>query len=116
MIEITLPIKTVNESNGQHGHWRVKSGRRKAQRAAVAQALRNRALPALPVVVMLTRISAGHLDQHDNLPGSMKSIADEIAEHYGLPDKDSRFVWMYAQEKCKPREFGVRIMIAKRAL
>lgn len=114
MIEITIPVKTVNESNGQHGHWRTKSNRRKSQRSAVAQALRNRALPPLPIVVTLTRISAGELDEHDNLRGSMKSIADEIAEHYALPDKDARFSWHYAQEKCKRGTYGVRITIAAR--
>ncbi len=95
MIEFTIPVKTVSESNGQHGHWRTKSSRRKAQRWAVSMALRNRALPSLPVVVTLTRISAGTLDEHDNLRGAMKSIVDEIAEHYGLPDKHPEFEWRY---------------------
>lgn len=113
-IEVTIPIKTVNESNGQHGHWRTKSSRRKTQRAAVGQMLRNRPLPPLPARVTLTRISAGQLDEHDNLRGALKSIADEIAEHYALPDKDDRFSWHYSQERCKPKQFGVRIRIETR--
>lgn len=111
MIEVTLPIKTVNESNGQHGHWSAKADRRKAQRKAVALSLRNRPLPPLPVRVTLTRISAGELDEHDNLRGAMKAIADEIAEQYALADKDKRFAWHYAQERCQPKQFGVRIRI-----
>ncbi len=75
-------------------------------------ALRNRPLPPLPVVVTLTRISAGELDEHDNLRGAMKSIADEIAKQYDIPDKDARFTWQYAQEKCKRGTYGVRITIA----
>lgn len=112
MIEFTIPVKTVNESNGQHGHWRTKSNRRKTQRNAVALSLRNRTLPPLPVVVTLTRISAGQLDEHDNLRGAMKAIADQIADHYALPDNDARFTWQYAQEKCKRGTYGVRITIA----
>ena len=106
-----MPIKTVNESNGQHGHWGAKSSRRKAQRAAVAILLRNKPLPPLPVRITLTRISAGQLDEHDNLRGALKSIADEVAEQYALPDKDARLAWHYAQELCKPKDFGVRIRI-----
>ena len=111
MIEVTLPIKTVNESNGQHGHWAAKSRRREKQREAVGRVLRTKRLPPLPVRVTLTRISAGQLDAHDNLRGALKSIADEVAELYGLPDKDARFVWEYAQERCPPKQFGVRIRI-----
>lgn len=110
----TLPIKTVNESNGSHGHWSVKSERRNSQRHAVGLFLRSFRPPALPVDVTLTRISAGSLDEHDNLRGSMKSIVDEIAKYYGLPDNDKRFTWNYAQEKCKRGQFGVRITITAR--
>lgn len=115
MIDITLPIRTVNESNGQHGHWSAKSKRRKSQRQAVAWALHGRTLPPLPVVVLLTRISAGRLDEHDNLRGAMKSIVDEIAEHYAVHDKDRRFEWRYAQQKGKRGEHAVRITIETRA-
>lgn len=111
MIDITLPIRTVNESNGQHGHWSAKSKRRKTQREAVAWAFQNRPLPPLPVVVTLTRISAGSLDEHDNLRGSMKSIVDEIAKLYALPDKDPRFEWRYDQAKAKRGQYGVRVCI-----
>lgn len=113
MIEFTIPVKTVNESNGQHGHWTVKSGRRKKQRAAAWHALTFNATPppALPARVTLTRISAGELDEHDNLRGALKTIADAVAEHYAIPDKDKRFTWEYAQEKCKRGQYGVRIRI-----
>jgi len=111
VIDIDLPIRTVNESNGQHGHWSAKSKRRKSQRQAIAWALHGKTLPPLPVVVLLTRISAGRLDEHDNLRGSMKSIVDEIAEHYGLPDKDPRFEWRYDQAKAKHGQYGVRVCI-----
>lgn len=111
MIEFEMAIKTVNESNGQHGHWRAKSSRRKAQRRAVRLGLFGCRLPLLPVVVTITRISAGTLDEHDNLRGALKSVVDEIAEHYGLPDKHPDFEWRYQQERCAPKRYGVRIRI-----
>lgn len=111
MIDITLPILTVNESNGQHGHWSGKSKRRKAQRHEVTWALHGETLPPLPVIVTLTRISAGQLDEHDNLRGAMKSIVDAVADRYGVPDKDPRFEWRYGQAKAKRGQYGVRVCI-----
>jgi hypothetical protein len=111
MIEFTLPIKTVNESNGSHGsHW-PKTNRRKAQREAVAWVLKGKALPRLPITVMCVRIGGTGLDAHDGLRGSFKSIVDEIAKTYGLADNDSRFDWKYDQEKAKRGVYGVRVTI-----
>lgn len=118
MIEFTLPIKTVNEANGSHGHWRVKAKRRKIQRA-IAFGMTSMILPSpspsfrdglFPCVVTLTRISAGELDD-DNLRVSLKSIRDGIADAYGLADNDKRFAWNYAQEKGPRGYYAVRIRI-----
>mgnify|MGYP003477256843 CR=1 FL=1 len=113
-MEFVLPIKTVNESNGSHGHWSVKSQRRASHRTAVWGAMSGKVLPGLPVVVTLTRIGAGELDPHDNLPGSFKAVADQIAEQYGIADKDKRLGWQYAQEKAKRGTYGVRVRIETR--
>lgn len=111
MIEFELPIRTVNESNGSHGHWRTKSARRSAHRTAVWAILHGKVLPKMPVTVTLTRISAGELDAHDNLRSSLKAVVDQIAEEYRLPDNDKRFDWQYAQEKAKRGVYGVRIRV-----
>lgn len=110
-IEFTLPVKTVNESNGSHGHWGKKAARRASHRTAVWAKMAGKVLPALPVVVTMTRISAGELDAHDNLRGSLKAVADQIADQYGIKDKDKRFDWQYAQEKAPRGVYGVRIRI-----
>ena len=114
MIEFTLPIKTVSESNGSHGNWWAKANRRLAQRKEVWAAMRGKSPPELPVTVTLTRISAGMLDAHDNLRGSLKTVVDEIADQYKLPDNDPQFDWRYAQEKAKRGVYGVRIRIETR--
>lgn len=111
MMEFTLPIKAVNESNGSHGHWRAKSARRQGHRTAVWAQMHGKVLPQFPVTVTVTRISAGELDAHDNLRGALKAVVDQIAEHYGVADKDKRFTWQYAQEKAKRGTYGVRIRI-----
>ncbi len=113
-MEFLLPIKTINESNGSHGHWRAKSARRAAQRTAVWAVMHGKPLPALPITVTLTRISAGELDAHDNLRGSLKAVVDQVAEHYHIPDNDKRFTWQYAQEKAKRGVYGVRVRIEER--
>lgn len=117
MIEITLPIKTVNEANGSHGHWRVKASRRKQQRT-MSFGMTSMRLPIpcnrdgiLPAVVTMSRMSAGTLDD-DNLRVSLKAIRDGIADAFGIADNDTRISWQYAQEKCKRGTYGVRITIA----
>lgn len=113
-MEFTLPIKTVNESNGSHGHWRAKSARRSAHRTAVWAIMHGKGLPKMPITVTLTRISAGELDAHDNLRSSLKAVIDQIAEEYRLPDNDKRFDWQYAQEKAPRGTHGVRVRIEER--
>lgn len=123
MIEFTIPIKTVNESNGQHGHWRTKAKRRKGQRrqayfettSNMTQIIYGQRFRTAPMhcVVLMTRLSAGTLDG-DNLCVSLKSIRDGVADAFGLPDNDPRFTWNYAQEKCKRGQYGVRITITSK--
>lgn len=112
MIEFTIPVKTVNEANGSHGHWCVKASRRKQQRKA-AHAIAYWLVPTanLSHVVTMSRMSAGTLDD-DNLRVSLKAIRDGIADAFGIADNDSRIEWRYAQEKCKRGTYGVRITIA----
>lgn len=115
MIEFTIPVKTVNEANGSHGHWRVKATRRKSQRrSAYARCMCAdgfRPIKPLQCVVTMSRQSAGILDD-DNLRVSLKAIRDGIADAFGIADNDTRIEWRYAQEKCKRGTYGVRITIA----
>jgi hypothetical protein len=110
MITITLPIKTVAGLNAREHHMarmrRVKNERCSAK-WGVWQASKN---VALPVVVTMTRLSSGELDD-DNLQGACKAIRDGIADAYGIDDRDRRIKWQYAQAKCKRGEFGVIVRI-----
>jgi hypothetical protein len=101
-----VPIKTAPGLNVRE-HYFARSRRVKKERDLGAWVT-----PAgfpLPCVVTLTRLSAGELDSHDNLSGSMKGIVDGIADKLGIKDNDGRVQWRYEQERCARGKFGVRI-------
>lgn len=101
-----LPVKTVSEANTR-GHWSARARRAKTQRLA-ARVLCPRA--PLPATVLLTRHSAGTLDD-DNLRGALKAVRDGIADAFGVPDNDPRLRFEYAQAKCARDAFGVHVLV-----
>lgn len=104
--ECVLPVRARNPSNGSHGSWRGERARKKRLRQQAALICPK--VP-LPCVVRLTRLSAGSLDEHDNLRTALKSVVDGCADRLGVKDNDPRVRWEYAQEKCKRGTYGVRI-------
>ncbi len=106
-VAVELPLKTVSELNGAHGHWAASAARRKKQRRTAMLAC-----PAttLPCVVRLVRLSAGTLDD-DNLRAALKSVRDGIADRLGVADNSPLVRWEYGQAKCKRGEYGVRVEI-----
>lgn len=108
MAEIEIPIKTVAGLNARE-FWAVRAARVKKERRAGK--LMGRALVAavgLPVVLTMTRLSAGTLDD-DNLLGACKGIRDGLADAYGVDDADPRIKFRYAQAKCPRGQYGVRV-------
>ena len=110
MIELLLPLKTVNELNGSHSHWRTVATRRKKIRRQSVWLMATAPKPPLPCVVKMTRLSAGILDD-DGLRAALKSVRDGIADSMDIADNDPRVQWAYDQAKCKRGEFGVKIEI-----
>ena len=106
---VTIPIALPSAANLRE-HWAAKHRRVKSQRDAVAWILGNRARPALPVVVMLTRVSARTLDD-DNLRGAFKAVRDQLATWLGVDDADPRVRWDYDQRKGPP-SVEVRVTLA----
>lgn len=104
---VIIPIKTVSGLNARE-HWRQRTRRVKAERTAVAWALRAAERPPIPCAVLLTRIAPSNgLDPDDNLPSSMKGVRDQIAEWLGVDDRKRQLVrYLYAQER---GPYGVRI-------
>lgn len=115
MIEVTLPIRTPNPSNGSQFSW-TKVRQRKQQRGTACimtkvQLNRQPQLFSYPIIVTLIRVSAGELDS-DGLQAALKSVRDGIADAFGEDDSErSRLRFVYQQEKCKRGAFGVKVRI-----
>lgn len=107
-VTVTIPIRTWNESN-MHDHWRNRKRRVLTQRLATRVAFNTTSLPPLPVVMKFTRLAPHSLDEGDGLPTAFKAVRDEIADLYGVDDRDKRYRWEYAQERSKT--YGVRVEI-----
>ncbi len=119
MIRVTLPLKTISESNSR-GHWAKKAARVASQRFVAATAVRpfvNRphkdgamALPIEPIAITLTRVAPRRLDD-DNLRGCLKAVRDGVADALEMDDGNERISWRYGQERGRPGEYAVRIIL-----
>lgn len=110
-MKLYIPVRTESEANARD-HWRIKAARTKAQREAACLAVRARRDEiTLPAIITICRVAPRDLDC-DNLRGAGKGVRDGIADALGLPnDRDTRVEWRYTQERGKPREYGVRVVI-----
>lgn len=111
-LEFFVPVRTHNDLNCRQG-WRIVWSRGKRQRTATATIAATQAtqeqLPEKPLVVLLTRVGRGLMDD-DNLQGALKHVRDGIADWLGVDDRHRHIVrYEYAQERGK--EYGVRVRI-----
>lgn len=118
MIHLSIPIRTSSWNNTR-GHWRTTEKRKNTEKQAVWWALypyadRRAHGIRLPVVVTITRLAPGLLDD-DNLPSATKYMRDEIARWYGVSDAPSSpITWVYHQRKTTVRDpvrYAVEITI-----
>jgi len=103
---VTIPIKTVNESN-QRDYWRKKAKRSQSQRWT-ANMIVSCALTRIPrgnLIILLTRIGPRKTDS-DSVPSALKAVRDGVADAIGRDDGDESIQWNYAQER---GEYGVRV-------
>ena len=97
-VVVELPgLRLVNPLNHRQG-WRAVSERGRREKAVVGAALRGHKPPALPVVVTITRVSPGRLDD-DGATASAKHVRDAVAEWLGCDDGDPRVTWAVVQAK-----------------
>lgn len=112
---MTLPIRTVSEANN-FDHWTIKAKRHKMQKGWIVMALAaNKKHVTLPCKITITRVASRMLDQHDNLPMSLKFCIDALCEELtgikqaGQADNDERIKIEFKQEKSSTH--GVKVLI-----
>ncbi len=92
---ITIPMRLPSLANCRM-HWRAMDRLKKGQKQAIAAAMYGKVLPALPVIITMTRTGPRRLDS-DNLASAFKYVRDSIASAYGMDDGSSRFTWVCEQ-------------------
>ncbi len=102
---LVLPMKLPSVAN-QRIFWATKARQVKAQRNAVALAMKSDRRGLLDAHAklargedlrcVLTRCSPRKLDD-DNLASAFKAIRDEVAKQLGVDDGGTRVTWVYKQ-------------------
>lgn len=115
---ITLPVRTVSESNAR-GHWSARAKRAREQRGATRlvcgaplakyrSGLRDGSVHH--VFVRLVRVAPRQLDD-DNLRAALKAIRDGVTDALGLAsDRDDRLTWTYYQRQ-QAKTYAVDITV-----
>ena len=110
VVVVELPgLRLVNPLNNRQG-WRAVSGRGRREKAAVGAALAGRLAPKPPLVVTITRVSPGRLDD-DGATASAKHVRDTVARWLAVDDGDARVRYVVTQAKGAA---GVRIDVRPR--
>lgn len=125
LISFEIPLSLPSVANMSE-HWMVKAKRVKAQRQAVAWAVKSTSLLTSraawlevlatlargeSLIVTLTRVAPRPIkDKHDNLRSAFKAIVDQVAAELGIDDSSDCIDWQYRQEK---GPVAVRIEIAR---
>ena len=117
---ITQASTKVRSANYWLGAWTAREKIIRGRQAAAERrntqlfvlAMLNRAKPNLPLKITMTRIAPRRFDA-DNLgpQGAFKHVQDGIADALKVDDGDKRIEWVCAQERGRPKEYGVRIEI-----
>jgi hypothetical protein len=93
---IAVPLRTTG-SNARET-WKMRHGRVKRERRAVAWLLKCSPRPSIPCTVLLTRSAPSAGLDDDNLTHALKGVRDEVAEWLGVNDRNSKQVrYMYSQ-------------------
>lgn len=100
---------SFSPGGGMQRASKAKAERRDMRLACLAGL--NRATPKPPFRITLTRIAPRKLDD-DNLRGGLKHVRDGVADALKIDDRESPMLsWDYAQERGRPKEYGLRIEI-----
>lgn len=115
-LTITVPIETVNESNGRD--WKARSRRsgqawklvRKSVKLEHLAFFEARIRQAMPVYARFTRLGGRKLDPMVNLPSALKGVEDAMAFLLGVDDGSTLWIPECGQET--GGLVGVRIVLS----
>lgn len=93
--------------------WQARAGLAKRQRKAVQRVMAGKPIPPLPLVVIMTRVGPGRLDD-DNLDSACKHVRDQIAAEVGEDDGSPLFTWVCQQRSDGPGVYAVEVEIMTR--
>lgn len=107
---IFIPLYLRNPLNSRRSWRPVAKDAEAARSAAHTACIAGKMAHTLPVRVIMTRYGVKKLDDGCGLNASLKPIRDGVADYFGLPDSDPRFVWDYAPQGKAPMGCnGVRV-------
>ena len=110
-MKVKIPYKLFSIANS-YEHWQARIKRVRQEYLIINSFLKE--LPALPIVVKLTRIAPRSWDSDNNVI-AFKNIRDAIAKLYfpksknGAMDGLDCFEWQYYQTKGEPKEYAIEI-------
>ncbi len=119
-VSFTLPVLTKSPNGGvgiSRQGMLIRAKQIKAQRRISCDLTKARLPPnwndgTVQYRINLCRLSAGHLDGHENLQMSQKHVVDGVADALGFADDSDRaLMWSYQQDTCKRGWHGVRVTI-----
>ncbi len=119
MLTVTIPgLVTKSEDNARSGSWHKRSTKVARERHLAALVLGARRVWTYPVVVTIVRVSPRALDTA-GLASALKGIEDETARWLGVDDgraeRSQQVLWIKLNERGKPKEHAVRIVVEELA-
>lgn len=100
----------VSELN-QREHWAQRHARAKSQQSVVRAHIQSKKHNCIPTtVITLTRIAPRTFDD-GNLQACFKHVQDGIAQGLRIDDGSPLVLWVYEQEKGKPKEYAFKYKI-----
>jgi len=114
-VVVAIPLRLVNPLNNRQ-HWRAVSERGRREKAATAAALHGHSPPKAPLLVTITRVSPGRLDD-DGATASAKHVRDATARWLGCDDGSAAVTWVVLQAKGPAGvQLTVRPRVARRVV
>lgn len=114
MISVVIPGLRTTSGDNARGSWHGKASKVAKERRLVGLVLGAPRVWTYPIVVTITRVGPRPLDSA-GLASALKGVEDEIAAWLGIDDgraeRAKRVLWIKHNQRGKPKEYGIRIVV-----